>query len=169
MKPLDTRFVPPTVSFELWSPVLWLRSRQLTAVCAVMTMPKAAVHQNDLAIASKHDVRTAGQIRLMQPIPVPHGVDEPPDDHLRLGVGLADALHPLGHTEPFLLHPRVPYIVSPQRHDISIRCPGSHHCPAARAYSQRLKLMPGECERRRGAGSRPEIHPSFSSPCRNCA
>src|SRR5712691_1652845 len=104
VKQRGAHLVAPTVAFELWSPVLWFGSRQLAAICAVMTMPEAAVNKNHLAMASQHHVGAAGQLRLMQPIAVPHGMDEPSDDHLGLGVCLADALHPLGQAESFLLH-----------------------------------------------------------------
>ena len=51
------RFVTTTIALKLRSPILRLRSRQLTAVCAVMTMPKAAVHENHLAMTREHDIR----------------------------------------------------------------------------------------------------------------
>src|SRR6266852_6371189 len=90
-----------------------------------MTMPEAAVNKNHLAMASQHHVGAAGQLRLMQPIAVPHGMDEPSDDHLGLGVCLADALHPLGQAESFLLHTSSALSPPPQRHIILFRTDSS--------------------------------------------
>src|SRR5437588_1992083 len=80
-----------------------------------MTMPEAAVNKNHLAMASKQHIGAAGQLRLMQPIPIPHGMNQPSNDHLGLRVCLADALHPLCQAEPYLLHVES-FIILPRRH-----------------------------------------------------
>jgi len=47
-----------------------------------MAVPKAAVHENDQAAASKHQIGGPGQISHMQSIAEPPTVERPPYDHL---------------------------------------------------------------------------------------
>jgi len=95
----DVTDVALAVPFELWPPVLGLRPRQLAPVWAIVTMPKAAVHEYHPAMARQHDVRMAGQPLVVKAISVTNRVQRTPHDHLGLGIGLADAPHALSEGE----------------------------------------------------------------------
>src|SRR5690606_22222870 len=56
-----------------------------------MAMPETAMHEDDLALAGKHQIRLSRQRGVMQSIPKPRSVKQPANEHL--GPGIL-ALHP---------------------------------------------------------------------------
>ena len=55
-----------------------------------MTMPKAAMDENDGAASGKDQVRSTGQIGAMQPETETSSMEATPNNHLRLGVAATD-------------------------------------------------------------------------------
>jgi hypothetical protein len=63
------------------------------SITASVSVPKAAVHENNLSPAGKDQVGAAGQFRGVKPVAVTHAVDEASHDHLGDGVFTANAPH----------------------------------------------------------------------------
>lgn len=63
------------------------------SVAAAMPVPEAAMHEDDLVSARKHQVRRAGQTAHVQPKPEAQRVQRPTNDNLRLCVLATDARH----------------------------------------------------------------------------
>ena len=87
--------VSPLVLLQLGPPEVEPRLRPSRILTCSMPMPEAPVHEDDLASAGKHQVRVPWQVAGVQPVPIPHAVDETPDQHLRLRVLSSDQAHPL--------------------------------------------------------------------------
>jgi hypothetical protein len=58
-----------------------------------MPVPEAAVHENDLSSARKHEVRGARQAADVESVPEAERVDESPNDHLGFRILAPDARH----------------------------------------------------------------------------
>jgi hypothetical protein len=102
----DASLIAVAVALKLWSPILGLRSWQLSSVGAVVTMPEAAVHEDHLTMARKHDVGITGQLLVVQPVAVAQRMQRTAHYHLWPRVRLADALHALSQSEfSMLRHP----------------------------------------------------------------
>lgn len=65
-----------------------------------MPMPEAAMHKDDLSPAREHKVRLPRQVRLVQPIPVTHAVDDLPNAHFGLRILVLDTPHPFASFNP---------------------------------------------------------------------
>lgn len=60
-----------------------------------VSVPKAPMHEDDLASACKNQVRLARKGGAVQPIPESHRVNKFPHDHLRAGILTPDSSHSL--------------------------------------------------------------------------
>lgn len=49
-------------------------------------MPETAVDKDNFSSSGKYKVRSSGKVRLMEPIAVPHAMNELPNKQLRLRV-----------------------------------------------------------------------------------
>jgi len=63
---------------------------------ALMLVPKAPVHLNDLAQPREYEVWSSGEIVHMEAIPEAHPMNEPPNNHFRSRILAADAPHVFG-------------------------------------------------------------------------
>lgn len=65
---------------------------------AGMLMPEAAMHEDDRPVLRQHDVWPARQHRVMEAVPVPHAMEQPPNRQLRPRVLPTDPRHhPASH------------------------------------------------------------------------
>src|ERR1035441_6220673 len=88
-------------------------------VLAIRTVPvpETSVHKNDFTSAPEHQVWISRQAAVVQPVSVPHTVDQAPDRHLRLRVLRPNPAHPLTalhggqgvHTASLFLTTVLPY------------------------------------------------------------
>lgn len=60
-----------------------------------MPVPKAAVHEDHLAVPLEDNIWIAGQAAVVKPVAIAHPVQHAAYDELGLGVFPADAGHPL--------------------------------------------------------------------------
>ncbi len=76
------------VSSQLWQPVLEARFRQprIRALRIAVLMPEAAMDEDDFPPGGEHEIRSARKCGRMQPVPVPHRMNEPA--HLHFGRGV---------------------------------------------------------------------------------
>jgi hypothetical protein len=58
-----------------------------------MTMPEAAMHENDFAPFSKDNIGAAREVFAMKSVSVPHAGQKPPHDHLGFGTAIAHQRH----------------------------------------------------------------------------
>ena len=86
--------VPCPVSREFLAPVVNAGGGRVTPA-AVVTVPKAAMHEDNLASGSEDEIGTARQVLAVEAIAVAETMEQPPDDHLRAGVPLSDGGHDL--------------------------------------------------------------------------
>lgn len=61
-------------------------ARRAASSSTRMSMPEAAVHENDYSKPGQHNVRATGKRLLLKPIPISHRVQEFTDNTLGLGV-----------------------------------------------------------------------------------
>src|SRR6185437_13719876 len=85
--------VAAAVGEELGLPVGAIRGGSSVGRAARMLVPEAAVDEDHLAAAGKHQVRRAGQVAAVQTVAVAGAVDQAADEQLRLSVLAADARH----------------------------------------------------------------------------
>lgn len=65
-----------------------------------MPMPETAMHKDYLPPAREHKVWLSRQVRLVQPIPVTHAVDDLPNAHFGLRILVLDTPHPFASFNP---------------------------------------------------------------------
>jgi hypothetical protein len=58
-----------------------------------MTVPEAAMYENDFPSSRKYHIWMPWKVPRMKPIPVPHGVSQSPDNEFRLAVLVLDKAH----------------------------------------------------------------------------
>ena len=58
-----------------------------------MSVPEAAMHENDFSTRGKDDVRFARQIGPMQAVAIAHSMQQPTYDHLGLRIAALDRAH----------------------------------------------------------------------------
>lgn len=84
--------IPRYVASNLVLPEVFA-GRRPAEQCAVMTMPEAAMDENDSTPPWEHKVRLAGKSLHMKSIAVAQSVQPTPDLHLRLCVRCPDTCH----------------------------------------------------------------------------
>jgi len=87
--------VPPPVSLQLGRPVCGVTLRDMP-LAAVVTVPKAPMHQHDNAPLREHHVRLSRQVFPVQPEPVAHPVQDATNAHFRPRISGGYAAHDLG-------------------------------------------------------------------------
>src|SRR5216684_2697507 len=97
-------FVPSLVSFELWLPKIQTGFRHPGESAASVTVPEAAMHENNLAPRSENEVGAARQILLVKPVAIAQREDQSADQHLGARVPGSHARHDL---RPFSARDRV--------------------------------------------------------------
>ncbi len=108
------------IPLQLRHPVISVRRRNPHPTAASVIMPETPIHEHYLPARRKHQIRTPGQIRPMQPVAIPQPMKQPTHLHLRL--------HPLR------FHPRHYPAADFRRycvHHISAPARGmspNHHC-----------------------------------------
>jgi hypothetical protein len=90
---LPVLFVALHIPLQLWKPVLGSRIRDEGITAIRMLVPEASVYKDDLTAFVKHDIRCSWQTSDVQPIPIPHPGEQPPDKKLWLGVLGSDTAH----------------------------------------------------------------------------
>lgn len=68
-----------------------------------MLVPEATMHQHNLAAPRKDEIRRAGQVAPVQAKAIAERVRKAPDQHLGLGVPLANAPHVSAYSAPLVL------------------------------------------------------------------
>lgn len=58
-----------------------------------MPVPETAMDKHDRPPQGKHHVRPSGEVAAMEAISIPHAVNQPADNHLRLRVNGTDKRH----------------------------------------------------------------------------
>lgn len=92
-QPFHCGFVSLTGFRNLGNPVVSIRFRFSRSARTVVAVPETSMHEDRLAAGNKGKVRFPRQILAMQPVAIPHGMNEPADSHLRLGVATSDSPH----------------------------------------------------------------------------
>ncbi len=90
---LDDAFIASHVSKEFCPPKALARFGNGSLTTPPMLMPKAAVHENDLATRRKCEIRDAGKVATVQTKSIPERVHEPANQDLGLGIFAANARH----------------------------------------------------------------------------
>lgn len=67
--------------------------RRQTEQGAIMSVPEAAMDEDHGAMNGKHEIRLSGQPLVVEPVAQAKRMQTAPDDHLRPGIGSADARH----------------------------------------------------------------------------
>ena len=80
------------VRADLLAPIVYAAGWK-PAVATFVSVPKAAVNENDLAPGPEDEVGTPGQVAAMERVPVSHTMQQPPDGHFGAGVPLSDRGH----------------------------------------------------------------------------
>jgi hypothetical protein len=80
------------VALDLLDPKLWTR-RGPTKEGAIVSVPKAAVHEDDSFPARKHDVGATGQRLVVKPVAEPQGVEASAQKKLGLRILSFDPAH----------------------------------------------------------------------------
>ena len=95
MQLLDCHSVPCDVSSEFGIPVtgIGLRLATFSTSFRLVLVPEAAVDEDHLSTARKDQVWFTRQILPVEPIAIAGSIQEPPHEHLWLGVSAADASH----------------------------------------------------------------------------
>lgn len=70
-----------------------VRGRLFPSEAAIVLMPEAAMHEDDLLQPGEHKIRSSGKIGAVEAEPVAHRVRKPPNGELGLGVLLSDSPH----------------------------------------------------------------------------
>ena len=78
--------VARSIPLNFRGPICGVGLRQTRAARAVVTMPKTAMHKDDLPPCRKNEVRTAGQIFSVKAEPIAEAVQKTSDGKLWLGV-----------------------------------------------------------------------------------
>ena len=81
------------IAGKLGQPIIRIRGGLLPAERAVVLVPKAPVHKDDLVQARKDKIGRARQIATMQTVAESQAVNEPADQQLGLRIRLSDAAH----------------------------------------------------------------------------
>jgi hypothetical protein len=94
---LERRDIALSVSLELWDPIFRPRAWRFAAERAIMPVPKAPMHQDDLPLPWKDKIGRSWQITPVQTKPVSHAMNHTPHYKLRLRVALSDQRHMPAH------------------------------------------------------------------------
>jgi len=79
---------------EFWFPKLTLRAR-LPILAATVLVPEAPMHEYYFLSGAKSKIRITWQVPRVEAVAVTHAVNQTTNDHLRLGVSIADTRHTL--------------------------------------------------------------------------
>lgn len=93
MKLCPSNLITLDVASELWMPIARVRARSFSAEGTVVLMPEATMNQHNLATPRKDEIWRAWQVASVQAKAIAERVRKSPDQHLGLGVPLANAPH----------------------------------------------------------------------------
>jgi len=74
--------VPLSVPIQLRLPELSVRLWDVGNLAALMLMPEAAIDEDGFLSAMEHDIGRSRKLADMQAVPIPHPIEQPPDDKL---------------------------------------------------------------------------------------
>ena len=85
-QPMQHFMIPFPVSPDFLHPEPGIRFRNHVILASLMSMPKAAIHQNAGTILPQHNIRFSRQPRMIEPIPESPTPQKFPDKNLRFGI-----------------------------------------------------------------------------------
>src|ERR1035441_7400081 len=102
----DATGISQTVTGDLLLPIVLICFWHPRSAHAIMSVPEASVNENDLPKSRKDHIRPTREILPMEPIAVPHGVDQAAHYHLWFGVFTLDRAHGSAASLGILFHLR---------------------------------------------------------------